>query len=243
MTGIMDYDSVLLYSVGKIPFVVISHVVVFPPFQVWLSPMKILFNMVSSVDGIVNVFVHQFFRISMLVFLCHVMIEGCYLLQTSLFEYIPHGKEYSSLTISWSNALASSKSTVSVNSCIFTSPFSMTTLFFCGCSPQAICRGASVLLPCFSARKDSSLGSHRLLEILSSVFIALLSKRYTRSVIIKLLCKDTSFMTNCQRERLFFLIFFLNSYKITKFNFRKLPKDGLKAVSTQGFRYLRNLNC
>ena len=50
-----------------------------------------------------------------------------------------HGSEYSNLTTSWSNALASSNSMVSVKSKGFTSPFSITTRFVC-CFASPIAR-------------------------------------------------------------------------------------------------------
>ena len=96
MASIYYCDGVANYRVGEVPLVGIGHVVACPLGDGRLSTKEGALYLKHRIDSIINVLVHQFLRVRMLVLLRDVAVESVYLRQTPFLDDIPHGSAYTS---------------------------------------------------------------------------------------------------------------------------------------------------
>ena len=96
MASIYYCDGVAIYRVGEVPLVGIGHVVASPLGDGRLSTKEGALYLKHRIDSIINVLVHQFLRVRMLVLLRDVAVESVYLRQTPFLDDIPHGSAYTS---------------------------------------------------------------------------------------------------------------------------------------------------
>jgi len=86
VAGIHYGDGVAVDGICEIPFVGVRHVEVFPSSYSGLAPLEGALYLVHGIDGVIDVLVHQFLGICMLIFLRDIAIERINLSRTLLFD-------------------------------------------------------------------------------------------------------------------------------------------------------------
>lgn len=78
MTGIDNGDGIAIDGISIIPFVSISHVIVFPTRNRRLASKKRLLYLVHSINCIINILMHQPLGVSMSILLGYIIVEWTY---------------------------------------------------------------------------------------------------------------------------------------------------------------------
>ena len=88
MAGVRDYNGIILYLIGIVPFVGVSHIIPFPTGQCGFASLQCLFYFVYGKEGVADIPLHIFIGVGMLVFAGNVNVKRPDFLKSPGFDNI-----------------------------------------------------------------------------------------------------------------------------------------------------------